>query len=351
MIRDIGSSAISGQALPGAFLPAARKPVLAPSPARCADAARTRGETLAASATPYRRYLLLEVPGPWGCSPLDERHLPADVARQLTSRAAAAEANVLLIRRAGRQRPVTAEAGRTAKAWAIADTSLGAERILWGSWDTPDDLLGLDLAAPLPAPAAPSGPQRVVLTCTNGKRDLCCAVRGRPVAEALAAVPGWDSWESTHLGGHRFAATIMLLPTGDMFGWLDQRSAVAAIERFDAGQLLLSHYRGRSGQPLPAQAALHTAAALLGDSRRNALRLTEIRPVPAARPDGAEHWEVLVSHRAEPGLEVAYRVTVARATPPPALLSCTDDLPKAEARYTAIAFSRAPAVTPAGRHT
>lgn len=338
MIQDIASSAISGQASPAAFLPAARMPVLAPSPARCADAARTRGEPVAASAAPYGRYLLLEVPGSWGCTALDERHLDAGVAQRLTDAAADANANVLLIRRPGRH--AAASAGDRPRAWALADTSPEGERVLWGSWDRPGDLLDLDLTAPLPASAAASGPQRVVLTCTNGKRDLCCAVRGRPVAEALAALPGWDSWESTHLGGHRFAATIMLLPTGDMFGWLDQRSAVTAIERFDAGQLLLSHYRGRSGQPMPVQAALHTMATLLGDSRRNALRTTEARLVPGARPDGAERWEVLVSHRAERGREVAYRVTVARAEPAAALLSCGDDLPKAEARYTAISFSR-----------
>jgi len=52
MMRDIGSSAISGQASPAAYLPAARKPVLAPSTARRADAARTRGEPSAASAAP-----------------------------------------------------------------------------------------------------------------------------------------------------------------------------------------------------------------------------------------------------------------------------------------------------------
>jgi hypothetical protein len=345
MIRDIGSSAISGHDFSAAFLSAVPKPALppSPSPARCADAARTRGEPIAASAAPYSRYLLLEVHGAWGCSALDERHLDADVARHLAGAAADANANVLLIRRPGRQRPAAAGAGSSAKAWALADTAPGAERVLWGSWDTPDDLLGVDLTAELPATAAASGPQRLVLTCTNGKRDLCCAVRGRPVAEALAAVPGWDSWESTHLGGHRFAATIMLLPTGDMFGWLDQRSAVTAIERFDAGQLLLPHYRGRSGQPAQVQAALHAAAMLLGDSRKTAFQSAGIRPVPAARPDGPELWEVLVTHCAERGREVAYRVTVARATASSALLSCADDRPKAETRYAAISFS------PAGR--
>jgi hypothetical protein len=350
MTRDTGSSAISGRAFPESFRRAGQEPSLPPSPSRCADAARARGEPIAASAARYRRYLLLEAAGPWGASALDERHLTAPVARSLARAAADANANVLLIRRPGRQRPApavagtpetTGGAGGVARAWAVADTAPEAERVLWGTWETPGDLLGLDLTAALPARAASSGPQRVALICTNGKRDRCCAIHGRPVAETLAATPGWDSWESTHLGGHRFAATIMLLPTGDMFGRLDQRTAVAAVERFDAGQFLLSHYRGRSGQPLPAQAALHAAAVRLGDSRRHAFRLVTVKQGPDATPDDAERWEVLVSHHAERGAEVTYRVTVARGTASPALLSCSDESPKAEARYAAVSVTRA----------
>jgi hypothetical protein len=347
MTRDTGSSAVSGRAVPESLRGPGQEPALPPSLSRCADAARARGEPVAASASRYSRFLLLEVPGPWGDSALDERHTSAPVARALARAAADAKANVLLIRRPGRQRPAAASgdgagsAGSVPRAWALADTTPEAERVLWGSWDSPDDLLRLDLTAALPDAAAESGPQRVTLICTNGKRDLCCAIRGRPVAETLAAAPGWDSWESTHLGGHRFAATIMLLPTGDMFGWLDQRTAVAAVERFDAGQFLLSHYRGRSGQPLPAQAALHAAAVRLGDSRRHAFRLVETRQAAGAKPDDAERWEVLVSHRAERGTEVIYLVTVARGTPSPAVLSCSDESPKAEARYAAISVTRA----------
>ena len=346
MTRDTGSSAVSGRAFPESLRGPGQEPALPPSLSRCADAARARGEPVAASASRYSRFLLLEVPGPWGSSALDDRNLGAPVARALARAAADAKANVLLIRRPGRQRPAAGgagagSAGHVPRAWALADTTPEAERVLWGSWDSPDDLLRLDLTAALPDAAADSGPQRVALICTNGKRDQCCALRGRPVAETLAAVPGWDSWESTHLGGHRFAATVMLLPTGDMFGWLDQRTAVAAVERFDAGQFLLSHYRGRAGQPLPAQAALHAAAVRLGDSRRHAFRLVEIRQAAVAKSDDAERWEVLVSHRAERGTEVTYLVTVARGTPSPALLSCSDESPKAEARYAAISVTRA----------
>ena len=145
-------------------------------------------------------------------------------------------------------------------------------------------LLDLDLTAAIPGPADAAGPQRLALVCTNGKRDQCCALRGRPVAAAIADATDWDTWECSHLGGHRFAATMMLLPTGDMFGWLDPESALEVMKRFDLGQLMLSHYRGRSGQSFPEQAALHATAVRLGTSARRARRLPHAYP---ARPPGA----------------------------------------------------------------
>jgi hypothetical protein len=310
---------------------------------RCADAARRRGEPLAASAVRYSRFLLLEVPGPWGTSALDGEHMDAGVAGALRRAADAADANVLLIRRHGR-RP--AAGGNESLAWAVADTSPGAERVLWGSWRDPADLLRLDLAAPLPRAAQASGPQRLALVCTNGKRDQCCALRGRPVAGAIAAATDWDTWECSHLGGHRFAATMMLLPTGDMFGWLDEESALEVTRRFDAGELVPGHYRGRCGQPEPVQAALHAAAVRLGDFRRGALRASGARSLPAesggrAAQDGGR-WEVEVTHEAGPGREGAYRVVLAGTTTAPTFLSCADGIAKAETHYEAVAFTRLP---------
>jgi hypothetical protein len=269
--------------------------------------------------------------------------------------AAASGTNVLLIRRHGRHRPAAsagAETGTGADAegrpmaWAIADTSPGVERVLWGSWREPADLLRLDLAAPLPPAVDGTGPQRLALVCTNGKRDQCCALRGRPVAGAIAAATDWDTWECSHLGGHRFAATMMLLPTGDMFGWLDQESAVEVTRRFDAGHLVRSHYRGRCGQPEQVQAALHAAAVRLGDFRRGALQASGPRlladQADGEAPGDAGPWEVEVVHRARPGEEAAYRVVLAGMKTAPAFLSCADDVPKAETHYKAVAFNRLP---------
>jgi hypothetical protein len=306
-----------------------------------------RSEPLHASAVRHRRFLLLEVPGPWGGSALDGTRMDAGVARQLARAAAAADTHVVLIRRPSRHPLAGRGTGERTMAWAFADTSDEAGRVLRGTWRDPADLLDLDLTA-APGAASAAGPQRLALVCTNGKRDQCCAIRGRPVAAAIAAATDWDTWECSHLGGHRFAATLLLLPTGDMFGWLDPESALEVLRRFDAGQLAASHYRGRSGQPLPVQAALHAAAVRLADFRRGGLRATSARPVPAGldagggaqAADGADRWEVEVIQRAERGPDPAYRVIIAGSRLAPALLSCSDSNPKSEIRYLTLSFSR-----------
>jgi hypothetical protein len=315
---------------------------------RCADSARMRDEPLKASAVRYSRFLLLEVPGAWGPSALEGPQMEAGTARRLASLCAAADANVLLIRRPGRQPSTGANSGSEPRAWALADTSPGTERVVWGSWRDPGELLDLDLTAAIPGPAVTPGPQRLALVCTNGKRDQCCAVRGRPVAAAIAAGTDWDTWECSHLGGHRFAATIMLLPTGDMFGWLDRESAIEVTRRFTAGQIMLSHYRGRCGQPVPVQAALHAAAVRLGDFNRDAIRVAWARRLPAGEgsqtpeqaPEDGDRWEVQVIHQAAHGREDAYHLVMAGAKLAPTFLSCADGIRRTEVYYEPLSFTQ-----------
>lgn len=153
----------------------------------------------------------------------------------------------------------------------------------WGAWHTDRDLAGIDpRAAVVPAAARATGPQVVALVCTHGSRDACCAVRGRPVAAALAGTAGLDVWESTHLGGCRFAGNAVLLPTGDTLGGLDAASAVAAVAAWRAGRLDPRHHRGRVGRPVAVQAAESLAARALRDDRRGAVAVLSVTPADAA---------------------------------------------------------------------
>jgi hypothetical protein len=91
--------------------------------------------------------------------------------------------------------------------------------------------------------------------CTNGARDQCCAIRGAAVAHALETVRPGTVYESSHLGGHRFAANLLVLPDGLCFGRLDVRSALRVVDELDAGRLPLEHFRGRSSLTEEQQAA------------------------------------------------------------------------------------------------
>lgn len=98
--------------------------------------------------------------------------------------------------------------------------------------------------------------------CTNGRHDPCCAAYGSPVYQQLIAQAGEDRvWQTTHLGGHRMAATLLAFPQGIAYGHLDPADAEAIVTNHRAGYLLTHKYRGRSayaGHRLDA--AAHQAA-------------------------------------------------------------------------------------------
>ena len=283
---------------------------VAAQPFRCADAARERQDDLTASAPPATRLLLVEVPGPWGRTALTESRLEHYVAGRLAERADHAGVRVLLVRRpAGRAgaRP------DDVRAWALADVRPDREAIAWGLWRDPRALLEVDLAGAV----EPHGPQRVALACTHSRHDLCCALRGRPVATALAArATGWDVWECSHLGGDRFAANVLLLPGGDLLGGLDPDAAVAAVRAYDDGRLDLPHHRGRYGRSPVHQAALHRAAVALGDDRRDAFAVVGVEEHPG------ERWAVEVAHVDGAGVEQRRLVHLSLRVGRPQVLTC-----------------------------
>lgn len=91
-----------------------------------------------------------------------------------------------------------------------------------------------------------------ILVCTDGKHDRCCATHGREMYEALcaraAAGPSRiEVAESSHLGGHRFAANCIVLPEARMYGRLRPEDAPAIIASIEEQRAYLPRYRGRFG--------------------------------------------------------------------------------------------------------
>jgi sucrase/ferredoxin-like protein len=253
-------------------------------PARCSVQALLRGDSGLATAPPARRWLLVEQPGPWGRDALLESRFDRRVASRLAARARELGLRIQMVRRAGSR---LAESGRR---WAVADTTPGVETIWWSTRESDADLLQLpwDGSAGTPSQAP------TYLVCTHGAHDVCCAVRGRPLTRALeAAGEAADVWETSHLGGCRFASNVVVLPSGLYYGQVpeDGGGLVAASA---AGQVVLPLLRGRAGLVPAAQAAQHAARQELGLLGVGDLPVRRVQALPAPAP-GVDRFDVVLT--------------------------------------------------------
>jgi hypothetical protein len=80
-------------------------------------------------------------------------------------------------------------------------------------------------------------------------------------------------WQSSHHGGHRFAANLLALPTGIQLGRISPAQATAAATLLAEGRIPLEHYRGRTLYEPRAQAAEVEVRRRLGLDRVDDLEL------------------------------------------------------------------------------
>jgi hypothetical protein len=270
----------------------------------CADTARERGDPLHGTALHVSRFLLIEHPGPWAFDALAESGIDADVLEQLLRATSAADGRTLLIRRHGRVETAHQQA------WAVVDVDEG--RIRWGTWRDDADLLAARDA--LSEPSAEWSDDPVLLVCTHGRHDTCCAVRGRPVAEALSERHGDRVWECSHVGGDRFAPTVVVLPDGTYYGGLDRVEAPDVIDRHLAGTVTPERLRGSSLLHPVAQAAAVAVHERFGPGGARDVRSAAIETT------GPGEWRVELTCTGPLPAQVV--VTVEARRSPPAALTC-----------------------------
>jgi hypothetical protein len=246
---------------------------------RCADVAELHHESLAGTAPAAHCWLLLEHPGPWGRDAVSGSGFDPAISDQLTSVLAAMDGRVMLIRRVG------SIAGPGHRRWAFVDSRPGSEAVWWGTYTKDAELRELTLP-----PTGHASGDRLYLVCTHGKRDPCCALRGRPVAAALAATWPEETWECSHISGHRFAANLLLLPHGLSYGQVSPGQAVTVIDSYLAGRVVTQQLRGRSAFPPQVQAAQHHVRHLIGDTSVTALHPEAITQL------GTDLWQVSLAH-------------------------------------------------------
>jgi hypothetical protein len=248
----------------------------------CADESRGNDEPLFATASRVDHWLLVEYRSLWSHDAFAGSGLSEQVKAHLREQQAARRRTRLLFIRSRARR------GAPGLVAYAATSREGAEELRRVAFDEYRDLLDVDLVG--------GSGERVehplLLVCTHGKHDPCCARYGRPLYDALADEldPDWI-WQSTHVGGDRFAGNVVCLPHGLYYGRLDRPSAAVVLDELLAYRVYLDPYRGRSCYSFAVQAAERAVRLETG-----LLGLDDLRLVAAhRRDDGA--WTVAISAR------------------------------------------------------
>jgi len=121
-------------------------------------------------------------------------------------------------------------------------------------------LTALDLGEPLDAWSTGEVSHKVVLCCTHGVKDKCCAKFGnasfKALDEAAAAYDGaFEIWQSTHLGGCRLASAALVFPDMHKYGRIDAEHVDALLASERDNQPYLPCYRGDGALPPSQQIA------------------------------------------------------------------------------------------------
>ena len=284
----------------------------------CATLSRALGEPLYGTASRVRGWVLLEQPGPWGRDAVAESRLDPGLARALDRAAAAAHLRLLLIRRPGRAGPGDPQPHTC----FVAHTSRAGRWLERRRLEDPAELLELDMARVVAGERPGFGEEvtePVYLVCTNGRHDRCCATYGRPLALALQASHGELVWESSHVGGDRFAGNLVCLPGGHYFGRVGPADAERVVTLHRTGTIDLDHYRGCCVDPPAMQAAEWFARSQTG--------LTGVGDLELAGRDRLAGDVHAVRFRRRSGGILRLLVRATR-TADPRLLTCHSTLPE-----------------------
>ena len=254
---------------------------------RCSSWTRAHGVDPVGSAGCYAGFLLVESPPPW---PRDIGEIPA-----LHTIAAAAK-----------------EAGYRLQALLPTNPS-GTARVIHYRWDPNQGrFVGLEasggddpsaIALSLLAGSTPSQSRELaettdLLICGHGGRDRCCGSLGTVLELEMKRRSLRDVrvWRTSHTGGHRFAPTGIVFPSGTSWGYLDADALTSIVTRSTPASGYTSRYRGCIGLATRgAQAVERAVLAMAGwqvlDWPRRSEEIADgVVELIATTPHGERRW-------------------------------------------------------------
>jgi hypothetical protein len=294
----------------------------------CAAVSSANAESQAATASRIDGWILLEYRGLWDRDVLGRSLLSDGLKTHLREQLHALRPSRLLFlkkpeRRSYKRRYVSFGTSRP-----------GAERFYRLEVDHLEELRDFDFAAALAGEDAPgvAVDHPLLVVCTHGKRDRCCAKHGQPLYDALRRETESDwVWQSTHVGGDRFAGNVVVFPEALYYGRVEPDDVGALLEAHAGRRIDLERYRGRAAYTFPVQAAeqgIREADGLLG---------IDDLSLKGCRSNGEDAWRVLFH-----GVDgTVYEVDVtAELADEPVYLTCGAAEPSRPRHFRASAIRR-----------
>jgi hypothetical protein len=255
----------------------------------CSELSRRSAEKTFGTASVGAVWLLLEYPHGWGRKAFEESALSDAVKNHLKDTLARVKFSRLLFVKTDRARR---DERMNLFVVRCREREPFVARLRVKDYE---DVRSLDLAAvasgrDLQGGELTDGP--LYLVCTHGRRDKCCAKFGIPVFNTLrdclgeSDCAGESVWQSSHVGGDRFAANLVCFPHGLFYAHTTEESAKQIVSEYRAGRVVLDKFRGRACYLGFTQAAEFFA--------RNETGLTEIGALRfrSSAPEGPSAWRV-----------------------------------------------------------
>jgi hypothetical protein len=254
----------------------------------CSELSRRSGERSAGTASTGAVWLLLEYPHGWGRNAFEQSALPPEVKQFFKDATARIKHSRILFIKTDRGR---ADSRMNLFVVRCRERAPFVVRLRLEKYY---DVLGRDLAAVASGRDAQGGEpyeEPLFLVCTHGRRDKCCAKFGVPLYNALREVAGDAVWQSSHVGGDRFAGNLVCFPHGLFYAHTTPEAGRRVAEAYRAGRVPAEEFRGRACYSHFIQAAEAFVREETGLAGVEALRFI------AAEPADAGAWRVRFAER------------------------------------------------------
>ncbi|MFL6253726.1 MAG: sucrase ferredoxin [Pyrinomonadaceae bacterium] len=254
----------------------------------CSELSKRAGERSMGTASTGAVWLLLEYPHGWGRHAFDESALAPEVKQFFKDSLARIRHSRILFIKTDRGRR---DARMNLFVVRCRERSPFVVRLRLEKYF---DALSLDLAAiasgrDLQGGEVFEGP--LFLVCTHGRRDKCCAKFGVPLYNALREHAGDYVWQSSHVGGDRFAGNLVCFPHGLFYAHATPEAGRRIVDAYRAGRVLTEEFRGRACYSQFIQAAEAFVREETGIAGVEDLHFV------SAHSEGADAWRVRFTER------------------------------------------------------